>query len=138
MKTEEYLNLLMEGNIKEAEKVRQSTIPTKLIKFIWLDGSETDEKKFKTLRNNEIWFSAKSLLNDPYEFKGMMIDRYKMQTADYPDKIISMFQKMLDSDQYGITCLSANKIDYLPMWAYYTNNHKGFCIKKVSGTIKFL
>lgn len=129
MKTKEYMNLLKNGRVKEAEKLRQSTIPVKLIKFIWLDGSETDEKKFETLKRDEIWFSNKSFLNDPYEFEGMIIDRDKLQINGYPDAIINMFEKMLTLDQFGITCFSANEIDYLPMWAYYTNNHKGFCVE---------
>lgn len=97
MKTKEYMNLLKNGRVKEAEKLRQSTNPVKLIKFIWLDGSETDEKKFETLKRDEIWFSNKSFLNDPYEFKGMIIDRDKLQTNGYPDAIINMFEKMLSS-----------------------------------------
>lgn len=36
MKIEEYLQLLSEGKVDEARKVRFSTIPSKLIKFIWL------------------------------------------------------------------------------------------------------
>lgn len=83
MKTEEYIKLIQEGNLTKAEEVRQSTIPAKLIKFFWLDGSETDEKKFQTLAEDKIWFSHKQFLNDPYEFKGMMIDRKKMSDAGY-------------------------------------------------------
>ena len=39
MKIEEYLQLLSEGKVDEARKVRFSTIPSKLIKFIWRDES---------------------------------------------------------------------------------------------------
>lgn len=49
MKTDEYLQLLFEGKMDEAKNVRLSTIPDKLIKFIWLDGSKTDDKKFLSL-----------------------------------------------------------------------------------------
>lgn len=129
MRVQEYMSLLCEGKFDEAEKSRQSTIPEKLIKFIWLDGSETDEKKFKTLEDEKIWFSAKRFLNDPYEFKGLIIDRQKFKTAGYSDDIIESFEKMIDLNEFGITCFSANATDYLPMWAYYTNNHKGFCVE---------
>lgn len=40
-----------------------------------------------------------------------------------------MYQTIFDLNDYGVTCLSSNSIDYLPMWAYYTNNHKGFCVE---------
>ena len=46
MKIEEYLQLLSEGKVDEARRVRFSTIPNKLIKFIWLDESEKDKKSF--------------------------------------------------------------------------------------------
>ena len=64
MKIEEYLQFLSEGKVDEARKVRFSTIPSKLIKFIWLDESEKDEKKFLSLQREEIWFAQKDLLND--------------------------------------------------------------------------
>lgn len=69
MKIEEYLQLLSEGKVDEARKVRFSTIPSKLIKFIWLDESEKDEKKFLSLQREEIWFAQKDLLNDPYDIR---------------------------------------------------------------------
>ena len=39
------------------------------------------------------------------------------------------YQTIFDFKDYGVTCLSSNSIDYLPMWAYYTNNRKGFCVE---------
>ena len=129
MKINEYMKLLFEGKLQEAEQIRISTIPNKLIKFIWLDENERDEKKFKTLNNNEIWFSNKKFLNDPYEFKGMIVDSQKLRNAGYSQELIDAYKKLLDLENYGITCLSDNQIDYLPMWAYYTNNHKGFCVE---------
>ena len=77
MKINEYFQLLLEGKEQEAEKVRISTIPNKLIKFIWLDESEKDDLKFLTLKKDEMWFANKDLLNDPYEYKGMLIDKEK-------------------------------------------------------------
>lgn len=53
MKIEEYLQLLSEGKVDEARKVRFSTIPSKLIKFIWLDESEKDEKSFFPYRERK-------------------------------------------------------------------------------------
>ena len=129
MKIDEYLQILFEGKMSEANEIRVSTIPDRLIKFIWLDGSTTDDKKFCSLKRNEIWFAQKDYLNDPYEYKGMILDRQKMRESGYTDYIIDSYEKLFDFNAYGITCLSANDIDYLPMRAYYTNNHKGFCIE---------
>ena len=129
MKINEYFQLLLEGKEQEAEKVRISTIPNKLIKFISLDESENDEFKFLSLKNDEIWFANKNSLNDPYEYKGMLIDKEKFIKAGYPIKTIEKYQTIFDLNDYGVTCLSSNSIDYLPMWAYYANNRKGFCVE---------
>lgn len=129
MKINEYFQLLLEGKEQEAEKVRISTIPNKLIKFISLDESENDEFKFLTLKRDEIWFAHKDSLNDPYEYKGMLIDKEKFSEAGYPIEIIEKYQTIFDFNDYGVTCLSSNSVNYLPMWAYYANNHKGFCVE---------
>lgn len=128
MKIDEYFQLLVEGKEQEAEEARISTIPDKLIKFIWLDESEKDDLKFLTLKRDEMWIAHKDSLNDPYEYKGMLIDKEKFIEAGYPIKAIEKYQTIFDLNDYGVTCLSSNSIDYLPMWAYYTNNHKGFCV----------
>ncbi len=109
MKIEEYLQLLSEGKVDEARKVRFSTIPSKLIKFIWLDESEKDEKKFLSLQREEIWFAQKDLLNDPYEYKGILLDRKKLSEAGYSPDVIEKYQTLFDFSDYGITCLSSNK-----------------------------
>ena len=87
MKIDEYLQLLFEGKMGAAKAVRFSTIPDKLIKFIWLDDSDSDDKKFLSLKRNEIWFVQKDLLNDPYEYKGMLLDRNRMHNAGYSNDI---------------------------------------------------
>lgn len=129
MDINKYFKLLSEHKLDEARETRMATIPEKLIKFVWLNDDDSDEKRFTSLKNNEIWFSHKRYLNDPYEFKGMLVDRAKFVEAGYPEDVIDKYQTLFEFDDYGITCLSANEIDYLPMWAYYTNNHKGFCIE---------
>ena len=132
MKINEYFQLLLEGKEQEAEKVRISTIPNKLIKFIWLDESEKDDLKFLTLKRDEMWIAHKDSLNDPYEYKGMLIDKEKFIKAGYPIETIEKYQTIFDINDYGVTCLSSNSIDYLPMWAYYTNEViKKNCIHEV-------
>lgn len=131
MKLNKYFELLQKGKIEKAEKYRQSEIPTKLIKFIGLDGNGTkdDKEKLDSLEREEIWFTHISKVNDPYEFKGMRLDKEKFRKAGYSEKMISEYQKGFHFGEWGITCLSANEVDYLPMWAYYTNNHQGYCVE---------
>ena len=105
MKIEEYLQLLSEGKVDEARKVRFSTIPSKLIKFIWLDESEKDEKKFLSLQREEIWFAQKDLLNDPYEYKGILLDRKKLSEAGYSPDVIEKYQTLFDFSDYMLFTL---------------------------------
>lgn len=113
MEIQKYLELLSNGEIEEAEIIRLAGIPNRLIKFVWLDNSKSDEKKFASLRQNEIWFAQKDCLNDPYEYKGMFLDRKKMEEAGYPEEIIDEYETLFDFSDYGITCLSSNPVDYL-------------------------
>lgn len=126
----QYYNLLRDGKYDEAELLRQDLVPDKLIKFYWLDDDDDKNiKKFNTLERDEIWFSSKDALNDPYEFSGLILDVEKLNEMGFEEEDIESFQEVLNFDDYGITCLSSNSIDFLPMWAYYTNNHKGFCVE---------
>jgi hypothetical protein len=129
MRVDEYMRMIWEGDNQHAEDIRQSTIPSRLIKFVWLDGIANDEKKFKTLENDEVWISHRRALNDPYEFKGMTLDRKKFESAGFSQDDIELYQTLFNMDEYGMACLSANTVDYLPMWAYYTNNYEGFCVE---------
>lgn len=95
MKINEYFQLLLEGKEQEAEKVRISTIPNKLIKFVWLDESEKDYDKFLTLRREKIWLAHKDSLNDPYEYKGMLIDKEKFIKAGIRLKLSKSIKQYL-------------------------------------------
>lgn len=126
---ERYFDLIGEGKEEEAELLREKDIPDKLIKFIWLNNDDTDEQKMNSLRNNQIWISSTMVLNDPFEFKGMFLNRDAFRKCHYPEEVIDKYESLLDLSKYGVCSLSANEISYLPMWAYYTNGYKGFCIE---------
>ncbi len=127
-----YFELIMDKKLDEAESLRKISIPTKLIQFISLnENTQKNERKFKTLENEQLWFSSVELLNDPYEFKCMYVDEQKLKGANYPDLLISQFNTFMSEGlhKWAVACLSANSFDCLPMWAYYTNNYEGFCVE---------
>lgn len=127
-----YFNLLSEKKIKEAEEYRKSLIPKKLIKFIPLtDEDEENKKRFQTLLNRNFWFSRADKLNDPYELKCLYVDRAQLIEKGYPDKLLEFFEDFINNrqTQYAVASLSANDFNYLPMWAYYTNNYSGYCVE---------
>ena len=124
-----YYELIGSGKNVEAEEFRQSFIPDKLIKFVWLDGTTNDNKKFNTLLNQQIWISSTKNFNDPFEFKGLFLNKEELRNNGYSEDAISMYEKLFTLDDFGVACLSSNNVNYLPMWAYYTNNYQGFCIE---------
>ncbi len=129
---EKYLSLLYDKKFDEALQYRMSKVPNKLLKFISLsDDKAENNKKFLSLKTNMAWFSPVKSLNDPYEFMCMYIDKKELKEHNYSDKDILEFEKFFKQqlDNWDILSLSNAGVDSLPMWAYYTNNSKGFCIE---------
>lgn len=129
---EKYLSLLLHRKIDEAEIYRKDSIPSKLTKFFSLtDNIDTNEKKLETLKNEKLWFSAPKVLNDPYEFQCMYVNRKKLKEFDYPDYILNFFGILLNkqTENTALVSLSGNSFNCLPMWAYYTNNYRGYCVE---------
>ena len=127
-----YGQLLFEHKFNEAEEYRKNNVPNVLTKFYSLTSDEQlNEKKFETLDKNEIWLSTASEMNDPFEFRGMYIDEEKLSAAGYPQELIDAFKCFMDSfrKEYVLTSFTANSFESLPMWAYYANNSKGFCVE---------
>lgn len=103
--------------------------PEYLFRFVSLSGKRKDtKKKLYSLKNNYIWFSDPAMLNDPFECKALLVDYDQLlkegRSKEEVDEVKYMLERM---------CLIASFTDNietnLPMWAYYANNHGGFCIK---------
>ena len=127
-----YFQLLMENRLEEADRLRQNSIPKKLIKFYSLKSDEKSNKtKLKTLREDKIWFSSADQFNDPYEIKCMYIDERALSEHGFPKNITGAYQSLFDRIRHSvyIASFSENSIDSLPMWAYYANNSEGFCVE---------
>ena len=121
---------LESGKKENILEVLHKNVPSKLYKYVWLDGSDNDKLKFNSLENNTLWISAIETFNDPFEFQGLAIDKTKFKSHGCSEDVINAYANCLDfSSEYGVCCLSNTPVDYLPMWAYYTNNHRGFCIE---------
>ena len=117
-----YFELLLEGKIEEAELLRISENPRTLYKYVSLDGTPEDEKRYDSLANNTIWFSSVDSFNDPYEHKGMILDKELLSLSGFSDEIIEEYNELFVTDDLEVACLSASGPSNLPMWAYYSNN----------------
>ena len=128
----DYVSLVLKRRFREAEELRIQQIPRTLVKFYSLNEDERlNNKKLNSLRNEEIWLSSIKAFNDPYEFCGLYVDEEKLKRADFTADVIGSYKEFIKDSfkKYAICSLSGNTFDALPMWAYYTNNHKGFCVE---------
>lgn len=127
-----YFELLNEKRIAEADAARIASVPNYLYKFVALSGDEEkNERKLKTLLDQQVRFSKPAVLNDPYEFQSMIIDKEILHSHGYSEQVIDFFHMLLNeqTENYAILSLSANAIDNIPMWAYYANDYQGFCVE---------
>ena len=134
-KKREYL-LLFKKNAIGALQYLAKEIPNSLFKFYSL-GNDIVQIKLQTLRQNEIRVDLFKNQNDPFEMINLDID----ETAVNPiyskdgiliigkDKLIELYKKHMN--HYKNTIKTASFCDVMAtnisMWAYYTNNHQGFC-----------
>lgn len=127
-----YFELVNKKRIAEADAVRIASVPKLLYRFVALsDNKEKNERKLKTLLDQQVRFSKPAVLNDPYEFQSMIIDKEILRSHGYPEDVIGFFHMLLNeqTENLAILSLSANAIDNIPMWAYYANDYRGFCVE---------
>ncbi len=126
-----YFELITNGKTREAFSYRAEFTPEYLYKFFWLCDDPNDPentKRFNTLENNQIWFAKPEMQNDPYEFKGIYIDKAKLCELGVASQSIDVANDLF-LKSIVLTAFTANMSNNLPMWAHYSNNHKGYCVK---------
>lgn len=128
-------NLVPEDNFDETAEDKESAFQHVLYKFVPLydedqndHNKERNEKRFSSLERGEIWFTSQKAMNDPFEFKGLYLDKAKMCRNRWsPDAVERIKHDLQDS--FFLSSFTTNMCNNLPMWAYYANNHAGYCIK---------
>ena len=131
---EEYLKIANEISTTAAETYRASFIPDSLFKFYYLSNEDSEtavkenEKRLKSFRENKIWFSSPSALNDPYEMKGFFLNEEKLfNESGIAQETINSFKSILL--RTPVAAFTENMATNLPMWAHYANTHQGYCVK---------
>lgn len=118
----------------------QKQIPEYIYKFCSLsDDKKLNATKLSTLRNENLWFAAYSEMNDPFEFKGMFMEKstwedYSLRSEWTKEEILNSWERVSEAwkqtlDYYYVASLTALNETNLPMWAHYANNHNGYCVK---------
>lgn len=130
---DEWFRLLSTENDVAAEKYRASFMPDYVYKFVSLFDEKTDDDKMRnqkrlaSLAKNKVWFSHRTVLNDPYEMKGFYFDKELLLSKGVPKEIVDSFLHFYQS--MPIASFTENIAQNLPMWAHYSNNHRGYAVK---------
>lgn len=113
---------------KQIYQVIRLHVPSTLYKYYSLSDNEAlNMQKFQTLHDGKIYMSDIKDFNDPFDGKGFFYDATKL--ADI-DRLAPHGGRMIDDFNEFIkgTCLTANGVQSMPMWAHYSSNHRGFCV----------
>ena len=113
---------------KQIYQVIRLHVPDILYKYYSLSDNEAlNMQKFQTLHDGKIYMSDIKDFNDPFDGKGFFYDATKLADIDrltpHGGRMIDDFNRFIKG-----TCLSANGVQSMPMWAHYSSNHRGFCV----------
>lgn len=132
-KRKELLNLFLIENFKNdtVSQILTDNLPKYLYKY--RSGASWD---LEDLENNKLWMANATLLDDPYDSKFLITDKFYAQ-IEYVVNNIEHFKKPkyqihLQNDAIQKECYlcSLSEIcDSNDMWTRYSNNEKGFCIQ---------
>lgn len=109
-------------------KITRLHLPDTLFKYFSLsENTYLNDSKLETLRNKKIFMSDVKDLNDPFDCKAYFYRPEQLKIyarlAEHGGKLIHDFSTISK-----IASFTANNVNSMPMWAHYSNNHKGFCI----------
>ena len=130
--------MILHNDWDGALKYRSSFLPSCLYKFYSLSGTDDDDNKdlmkLETLRKKHLWVSSPESNNDPFEYKGLCFNKEKL-LEHISEKTFEICMRMFDRIDHLMYLASfigksdISPINNAPMWAYYANNHCGFCVE---------
>lgn len=132
-----YFNFLQNRNIDNAIKYLAQCVPDYLYKFYSLssgskkENDELNQKKLKTLSTNCNWYDMPDQQNDPFDMKIPYIDREIARKHNIDSVVVDGMCDFLKTFHDNVLICSFTELDAnnLPMWAYYSNNSRGYCVK---------
>ncbi|WP_195945881.1 DUF2971 domain-containing protein [Paraclostridium bifermentans] len=140
----EYKNKVINESLEDAIEYKNSFLLNKKIyKFIYLNDIvkcesikdindciylKGNKSKIDSIRNKKIWVSSYAGFNDPFELSRIYINESKLTDKHYKKEVLqTAFDRIRDG--LKISCFTDDHLYNLPMWAHYTNNHKGLCLE---------
>lgn len=131
MNYDKYIDLIEQERYGEAVRYKCSQIPNVLYKYCWLDGdAEKNELRLATLEAGQIYLATLEQFNDPFEGKAFIFDEDKLIEKGWKKEQFEDYIKEMNS-KWRVCCFANpdEKQQNMPMWAYYANNHQGFCVE---------
>lgn len=128
-----FMKLIYEDKLAEAIEYKNAAIPKRLYKYFPLFDEQRNEyekenlKRIDSLLEGQLWVAKYDMLNDPFEYKMLYLDREKIEKHGWSVEVLNDFLEGIKSLSLT-TCFSGEEENHMPMWAHYANNHKGYCI----------
>ncbi|MGC6588068.1 DUF2971 domain-containing protein [Paenibacillus sp. Dod16] len=110
-------------------KITRLHIPKLLYKYYSLaDNDPFNEVKFSTLLDKKIYISDLESFNDPFDGRAFF---YRSEELLKYESLKSWNGKPIDDFASYVRLASFTKvgINNMPMWAHYSNNHRGYCVE---------
>lgn len=127
-----YFSFLKNEDIDGATNYLEDCAPDYLIKFYSLsEDKDTNKKKFDTLSADMNWYDVPEHQNDPFDMKLAYVDEELAKAKEACPEAVETAKVLLGSLQRGFALCSFidTNIDNFPMWAFYANNHQGYCVR---------
>ena len=124
-----YMELIYKGKNEEAIALKNAYVPDVLYKYYSLDERlDLNNKKLQCLQEAKVYLSEFKEFNDPFEGKFLIFDEEKLKEKGWDRNQVESYYMQMAS-LFRIGCLSNTSQQNMPMWAYYANSHKGFCVE---------
>lgn len=121
-----YMQLTNDEKKDEAEHYKSGFIPDSVYRFFPLQ-TDKDNLILETLSEGKVHLSLFKDLNDPFDGDAWYISRELSSKGLDVDKLHKQLLEM--RSEMRICCFTENDNNNMPMWAYYANSHKGFCVE---------
>lgn len=120
----QYINIVENKGRILAREYMYKFVPKTLYSYFSNPGDKLGER-IGRLVDGEVWFSKKTILNDPFEFQKIIIDKMDSRSKKYYENVVKNIE---------IFCLTADDKNKL-MWSHYASGYKGFCVEfeKIGG-----
>lgn len=120
--------IAMKAAFENLYSITRLHIPNTLYKFYSLTDNEVlNQQKLSTLRDKQVFMSAIKDFNDPFDGKAFYYDPKGLvgikRLEEHGGRLIDDFSTFIRG-----TAFTENDTSCMPMWAHYSNNHRGYCV----------